>query len=65
MFTREELSLIADLCRKWDVLAFTDEIYEHILCDGAKRVALATLPGISDRTLTINGLSKTYSVTGW
>jgi aspartate/methionine/tyrosine aminotransferase len=65
VFTREELTLIAELCQKWDVLAFTDEIYEHILYDGAQHIALATLPGMEERTVTINGLSKTYSVTGW
>ncbi|MBD1843453.1 aminotransferase class I/II-fold pyridoxal phosphate-dependent enzyme [Cyanobacteria bacterium FACHB-63] len=65
VFTHEELSLIAELCQKWDVLAFTDEIYEHILYDNAKHIALATLPGMQERTVTINGLSKTYSVTGW
>ncbi|HEY9908820.1 MAG TPA: aminotransferase class I/II-fold pyridoxal phosphate-dependent enzyme [Thermosynechococcaceae cyanobacterium] len=65
VFSREELSLIADLCQEWDVLALTDEIYEHILYDGVEHVALATLPGMADRTVTINGLSKTYSVTGW
>jgi aminotransferase len=65
VFTRKELGLIAELCQKWDVLAFTDEIYEHILYDGAEHVAIATLPGMEDRTVTINGLSKTYSVTGW
>ncbi len=65
VFTREELTLIAELCQKWDVLAYTDEIYEHILYDGTKHVAMATLPGMEERTITINGLSKTYSVTGW
>ncbi|WP_225977384.1 pyridoxal phosphate-dependent aminotransferase [Nostoc sp. CENA543] len=65
VFTREELNLIAELCQKWDVLAFTDEIYEHILYDGTQHIALATLPGMEERTITINGLSKTYSVTGW
>lgn len=65
VFTREELTFIAELCQKWDVLAFTDEIYEHILYDGTEHVAIATLPGMADRTVTINGLSKTYSVTGW
>lgn len=65
VFTRDELSLIAELCQKWDVLAFTDEIYEHILYDDAQHVAIATLPGMAERTVTINGLSKTYSVTGW
>jgi len=65
VFSREELTLIAELCQQWDVLAFTDEIYEHILYDGAEHIALATLPGMAERTVTINGLSKTYSVTGW
>lgn len=65
VFNRDELQLIADLCQKWDVLAFTDEIYEHILYDDSKHIAIATLPGMEDRTVTINGLSKTYSVTGW
>lgn len=65
VFSREELTLIADLCQKWDVLAFTDEIYEHILYDGAEHIAIATLPGMANRTVTINGLSKTYGVTGW
>ncbi|MFL9457737.1 MULTISPECIES: pyridoxal phosphate-dependent aminotransferase [Nostocales] len=65
VFSREELTLIAELCQKWDVLAFTDEIYEHILYDGSQHIAIATLPGMEERTITINGLSKTYSVTGW
>lgn len=65
VFTREELELIAALCHEWDVIAITDEIYEHILYDGAEHIAIATLPGMRERTITINGLSKTYSVTGW
>lgn len=65
VFSRAELTVIAELCQQWDVLAFTDEIYEHILYDNTEHVALATLPGMGDRTVTINGLSKTYSVTGW
>ena len=65
VFTAGELETIATLCRKWDVVAFSDEIYEHILYDGAKHVPIATLPGMADRTVTINALSKTYSVTGW
>jgi aminotransferase len=65
VFTREELETIAMLCRKWDVVAFSDEIYEHIVYDGAEHVPIATLPGMADRTVTINALSKTYSVTGW
>ncbi|WP_208821739.1 pyridoxal phosphate-dependent aminotransferase [Tolypothrix sp. PCC 7910] len=65
VFTREELTLIAELCHQWDVLVFTDEIYEHILYDGTQHITMATLPGMAERTVTINGLSKTYSVTGW
>jgi aminotransferase len=65
VFTREELGLVAALCRKHDAVAVTDEIYEHIVYDGAQHVPLATLPGMAERTITINGLSKTYSVTGW
>ena len=65
VFTEEELETIAMLCRKWDVVALSDEIYEHIIYDGAKHIPIATLPGMADRTVTINALSKTYSVTGW
>jgi aspartate/methionine/tyrosine aminotransferase len=65
VFTRAELELIRDLCVEFDVLAITDEIYEHILYDGTKHISLASLEGMRDRTVTINGMSKTYSVTGW
>lgn len=69
VFTREELRFIADLCIEFDALALTDEIYEHIWYPDAAReishVAMATLDGMRDRTVTINSLSKTYSVTGW
>lgn len=65
VFTRAELQVIADLCHRWDVIAITDEIYEHIVYDGAVHVPLATLDGMADRTVTINSLSKTFSVTGW
>jgi aspartate/methionine/tyrosine aminotransferase len=65
VFTRDELETIAALCRKWDAIAIADEIYEHIIYDGDEHVPIATIPGMSDRTVTINGLSKTYSVTGW
>jgi aspartate/methionine/tyrosine aminotransferase len=65
VFTRAELETIAMLCRKWDVVAISDEIYEHIIYDGLRHVPIATLEGMADRTVTINGLSKTYSVTGW
>jgi aminotransferase len=65
VFTREELEAIAALCRKWDVIAISDEIYEHIIFDGRRHVPMATIEGMADRTITMNGLSKTYSVTGW
>jgi len=64
-FTRTELELIRDLCLEFDVLAITDEIYEHILYDGTEHIAMASLEGMRERTVTINGMSKTYSVTGW
>ncbi len=65
VFTRAELEMIAALCRRHDTLAITDEIYEHIIYGGARHVSIATLPGMADRTITISGLSKTYSITGW
>jgi len=65
VFTRPELELIRNLCVEFDVLAITDEIYEHILYDGAKHISVASLDGMQERTITINGMSKTYSVTGW
>jgi aminotransferase len=65
VFTRAELEQIAALCQEWNVLAITDEVYEHILFDGAQHVSLAALPGMAERTITINSMSKTYSVTGW
>lgn len=65
VFSREELEIIAKHCQKWNVLAFTDEIYEHILYDNNKHVAMAGIPGMENLTVTLNGLSKTYSVTGW
>src|SRR3984957_2483934 len=65
VFTRQELELIRDLCVEFNVLAITDEIYEHILYDGAQHISMASLEGMRERTVTINGMSKTYSVTGW
>src|SRR5689334_20749448 len=65
VFSRAELETIAALCRKWDAIAISDEIYEHIIYDGQEHVPIATIDGMADRTVTINGLSKTYSVTGW
>ena len=65
VFTRAELETIRDLCLEFDALAITDEIYEHILYDGAEHISMASLDGMRQRTITINGMSKTYSVTGW
>jgi aspartate/methionine/tyrosine aminotransferase len=65
VFTRTELELIRDLCVEFNVLAITDEIYEHILYDGTEHISIARLDGMRERTVTINGLSKSYSVTGW
>jgi aminotransferase len=65
VFSRKELQQIADLCQKWDVLTITDEIYEHIIYDGAEHVSMITLPEMRERTIVVNGMSKTYSVTGW
>jgi aminotransferase len=65
VFARAELELIRDLCLEFDVLAITDEIYEHILYEGTEHISMASLGGMRERTVTINGMSKTYSVTGW
>ena len=65
VFSRAELQTIADLCLTHDLLAITDEIYEHIVFDGLGHTPIATLPGMADRTITISGISKSYSVTGW
>ena len=65
VFTRADLEAVAALCRKWDVIAITDEIYEHIIYDGRPHVALAGLDGMCERSVTISGMSKTYAVTGW
>jgi aspartate/methionine/tyrosine aminotransferase len=65
VFARAELELIRDLCVEFDVLAIADEIYEHIVYDGVRHISIASLEGMSERTVTINALSKTYSVTGW
>lgn len=65
IFSRHELEFIAGLCQTWDAFALTDEIYEHILYEGAAHLSLASLPGMAERTITINAISKTYSLTGW
>ena len=65
VFTAEELRFIGELCEEYDALLLTDEIYEHIVFDGARHVPPITLPGLRDRCVLVNSLSKTYSVTGW
>ena len=65
VFTRSELEFIGGLCQEYDALAITDEIYEHIVYDGAQHIPMATLPGMRERSVLVNSMSKTYSVTGW
>jgi aspartate/methionine/tyrosine aminotransferase len=65
VFAREEIEFIASLCQRYDTLAITDEIYEYIIYGEARHISIGSLPGMSERTVTISGLSKTYSVTGW
>ena len=65
VFTREELTLVASLCVEHDLIAVTDEVYEHLLYDGREHIPLATLPGMAERTLTISSAGKTFSTTGW
>ena len=65
VFERAELETIRDLCLRWNAFAITDEIYEHLVFDGAKHISMASIDGMRDHTVTINALSKTYSVTGW
>jgi aspartate/methionine/tyrosine aminotransferase len=62
---RAQLEFIAQLCQEFDALAITDEIYEHIIFDGAQHISMMSIPGMRDRTILINSMSKTYSVTGW
>ncbi len=65
VFTRAEFEVIRDLCVRWNCYCITDEIYEHILYDGTEHISMACIDGMCDRTIVINGMSKTYSVTGW
>lgn len=65
VYAREELAQIARLAIDHDLVAITDEIYEYIVYDGARHVSMATLPGMRERTVTISGISKTFSITGW
>ena len=65
VFTRQELTIIADLAKKYDIYVITDEVYEHILYEPNKHTYMASLPGMRERTIMCNSLSKTYSITGW
>lgn len=65
VYSRDELEFIAELCRRHDVLAITDEVYEHLVYDDNRHVSIAALPGMRDRTVTINSAAKTFSITGW
>ena len=65
VFTREELGIIADVCQEHDLIALTDEVYEHLVFDDAQHIPLASIPGMRQRTLTLSSAGKTYSFTGW
>ncbi|MDZ4769307.1 MAG: aminotransferase class I/II-fold pyridoxal phosphate-dependent enzyme [Chloroflexota bacterium] len=65
VFTREELTMIAELCIEHDVTVISDEVYEHLVFDGACHIPIASLPGMAERTVTVSSLGKTFSVTGW
>lgn len=65
VFTRKELEAIAEICQRHNLLCITDEIYEYFLYDGHEHISIATLPGMWERTVTISGYSKTFSITGW
>ena len=65
VFSREEMEVLARFCREYGTIAITDEIYEHILYDGLQHIHMASLPGMWEQTVTISGISKTYSATGW
>ncbi|PZG07243.1 pyridoxal phosphate-dependent aminotransferase [Nonomuraea aridisoli] len=65
VFTRAELTAIAELCQEHDLIAVTDEVYEHLTFDGVEHIPLATLPGMRERTVMISSAGKTFSVTGW
>jgi N-succinyldiaminopimelate aminotransferase len=65
VYSQAELAQIAALCQQWDVIAMTDEVYEHLVYDGGRHIRLAQLPGMAPRTVTISSLSKTFSFTGW
>jgi aspartate/methionine/tyrosine aminotransferase len=65
VWSREDLEVIADVARKHDLIVFADEIYEKLVYDNARHISMASLPGMKDRTITVNGFSKAYAMTGW
>lgn len=65
VFSRDELEVVAGIARNHDLFVLTDEIYEYFLYDGRRHVSMASLPGMAERTITIGGYSKTFSITGW
>ena len=65
VWTRQELDMVSEFCRRHDLFVFTDEIYEHFIFDDLEHISIASLPGMWERTITISGLSKTFSITGW
>lgn len=65
VFTREELEMLRDICIEHDLILFSDEIYEHFLYDGREHIPPASIPGMRERTVTLSGFSKIFSVTGW
>ncbi len=65
VFTVEEMTMIADLCKEFDVTVISDEVYEHLVFDGAQHIPIASLPGMFERTVTCSSLGKSFSVTGW
>jgi aminotransferase len=65
VFSRRELEVLAELASEFDLFVFTDEMYEYFLYDAAEHISIATIPGMAERTITISGFSKTFSVTGW
>jgi aminotransferase len=65
VFTADELAFIGGLCQEFDALAITDEIYEHIVYDGTRHVPMMCVPGLRERAVLVNSMSKTFSVTGW
>jgi len=65
VWSRNEMEMVAEFCKRHDLFVFTDEIYEHFIFDDLEHISMASLPGMWDRTITISGLSKTFSITGW